>query len=186
MSKPNMYKRIRTNLLLLLLLLLETSCSTLEVEDPLPVHPDDEGDEPGALVRGRITGGDAFSPGGQVIDDELSDDLRVRTEGHPRTAPPLAKCFLLLDEQEPFHPFSVSFKESSDPLVSLRSTSGLVCQPSLILSLDPETFLPSRDGRLSSNSFPSFGNVVGEASHLLDATFRLSRLLRHLYMKIAK
>ena len=85
----------RTNLLLLLLLLEVTSCTSLAFKDLLLVHPDDEGDEPGALVRGRIAGGDALSPGGQVVDDELADDLRVRAEWDSWPVSPLLKNFFV-------------------------------------------------------------------------------------------
>ena len=101
MPELNMYKTSVNNLLILLLLLLEAT--TFEVADPLAVHPDHVSDEPAALVWGCVAGGDAFSPGGQVVDDELPDDLRVRAEWDPWTASPLPKSFLL--PEPPFLPF---------------------------------------------------------------------------------
>ena len=167
MPESNMYKANVNNLLILLLLLKAT---TFEVADPLAVHPDHVTDEPAARVRGCVASGDAFSPGGQVIDDELPDDLRVRAEGHPWAVSPFAESLFL--PEPPFLPFCPGLEQEGVEGLRLGLALGLVGQSSLILGFETEPFLSRRRCSLLTDSFLSLSDVIGETSNSVDSAFR--------------
>ena len=138
--------------------------------DLVAVHHDDEVDEPVALVRGRVVARNLVASGGQVIDDELPDDLWIRAKRDPWAVSPLAESLLL--PEPPFLPFRPGLEQEGVEGLRLGLALGLVGQSSLVFGFKSASSLLSRRCSLLSDSFASFRDVIGETSHLFDSGFR--------------
>ena len=138
--------------------------------DLVAVHHDDEVDEPVALVRGRVVARNLVASGGQVIDDELPDDLWIRAERDPRAVSPLAESLLL--PEPPFLPFCPGLEQEGVEGLRLGLALGLVGQSSLMLGFETEPFLSRCRCSLLPDPFLSLSDVIGETSNSVDSAFR--------------